>query len=116
MNVIRRAGSTARPRAAGKPEAMRAFAASGGEKPSIEVPESLIARRRACAEAGESAAAAASAREALSKELDAAKAALADAERSTREAALAIVLGEAARITARLDAMGDALGRYRRKG
>jgi hypothetical protein len=78
-------------------------AVSGGEKPTMEVPESLIARRQACAEASESAAAAASAREVLSKELAAAKAALADAERSVREAALTVLLAEAERIAARLD-------------
>jgi hypothetical protein len=86
-------------------DAMRAWAASPDrEKPSMAVPESLIARRRACAEARESAAAAASARKALSDELDEAKSALADAERSAREAALAIVLGEAERIASQLDA------------
>ena len=70
----------------------------------MEVPETLVARRKARDDAGESAAAAASARKALVAELDAAKAALAGAERSVREAALAIVLAEKERIAARLDA------------
>jgi hypothetical protein len=82
---------------------MRAWAAGSGKKPSKEVPEGLIARRQACVEAGESAAAA-SARERSSNELDAARAGLADAERSASEAALLIVLEEAERVAARLDA------------
>jgi hypothetical protein len=86
-------------------DAMRAWSASSGaKKPSMEVPESLIARRQACTEATESGAAAASVRKALSKELDSAKAALADAERSVKEAALTIVLEEAERVATYLDA------------
>jgi hypothetical protein len=86
-------------------DAMRAWAAnSGSEKPTMDLPKSLIARRQAWAEATESAAAAASARKALVAEFDAAKAALMGAERNVREAALTILLAEAERVAVLLDA------------
>jgi hypothetical protein len=86
-------------------DAMRAFAANpGSKKPSMAIPESLIARRKACEEATQSAAAAASARKALIDELEGAKASLATAERSVNQAALPILLAEAEHVAALLQA------------
>jgi hypothetical protein len=70
----------------------------------MALPDRLVARRKACAEAAESAAAAASARKALIDELEGAKASLATAERSVNQAALPILLAEAERVAARLEA------------
>jgi hypothetical protein len=69
----------------------------------MALPDRLVARRKACADAAESAAAAASARKALIADLEAAKRTLADAERAVRQAALPLVLAEAERVAALLD-------------
>jgi hypothetical protein len=89
--------------AAYRADRVKAWAGLGGEKPSMGVPENLIARRQARDEAGEEVSAAQSTCKALSTELTSAKAALAEAERGVREAALLVLFEEAERIAARLE-------------
>ena len=83
---------------------VKAWAGSGGKKPGMDVPEDLIARRKARDEASENVSAAHAAYKALSGDLTAAKSALARAERGANEAALSVVVEEAGRIAPRLDA------------
>lgn len=83
---------------------VRAWAGSGGKKPDMDVPESLIARRKSRDEASDRVSAARSACKALSGELNAAKSVLARAERNASEAAISVVVEEAERIAPRLDA------------
>jgi hypothetical protein len=88
-----------------KGRVMRAWAANpGSEKLTMALPDRLVARRKACTDAAESAATAASARKALMDELEAAQASLAAAERSVNQAVLPILLAEAERVAAFLEA------------
>jgi hypothetical protein len=80
------------------------WAGSNGKKPRMDLPENLIACRKSRDEASENVTAAQFACEALINDLDEAKAVLADAERSAREAALSVMFEEAGRIAERLDA------------
>jgi len=84
---------------------VRAWAGSGGKKPSMDVPDNLIACRKSRDEATVNVNAARTACKGLSDDLGAAKSALMDAERSAREAALSVVFEEAERIAERLDAV-----------
>jgi hypothetical protein len=97
-NEVRRSGGV-------KGRVMRAWAANpGSEKLTMALPDRLVARRKACTDAAESAATAASARKALMDELEAAQASLAAAERSVNQAVLPILLAEAERVAAFLEA------------
>jgi hypothetical protein len=78
-------------------EKVKAWAGTGGEKPSGEVPKNLLARRRARDETQEEIDAARIACKALSDELDVAKAAFADSERAASEATVPVMLEEAER-------------------
>jgi hypothetical protein len=83
---------------------VKAWASSGGKKPGLEIPENLIARRKARDEASESVRAAQAACKALSDEFAAAKSALARAERGVIKGALSVLVVEAGRIGPRPDA------------
>ena len=74
---------------------VKAWAGTGGERPSGDLPKSLIARRQTRDKTVEEIGAAKVACKALSEELDTAKAALAEAERNVSETALPIMLEEA---------------------
>ena len=84
---------------------MKAWAGTGGEKPSGDLPKGLIARRQARDKTIEEIGAAKVACKALSAELDAAKAALSEAERGASESAASVMSEEAEqRVTVYLDA------------
>jgi hypothetical protein len=99
---------------------VKIWAGTGGEKPSGDLPKSLIARRQARDKTVEEIGAAKVACKALSDELDAAKAAFSEAERSASEAALPVMLEEAEQVVGyliaarrevwRLEAQLNALG------
>jgi hypothetical protein len=76
---------------------VKAWAGTGGERPSGDVPKSLIARRQARDRTVEEIGAAKVACKALSNDLDAAKAALAEAERAASEATEPVMLEQAER-------------------
>ena len=77
---------------------VKAWAGTGGEKPSGDLPKSLIARRQARDKTVEEIGAAKVACKALSNDLDAAKAALAEAECAASEATVPVMLEEADQI------------------
>jgi hypothetical protein len=79
-------------------ERVKAWASFGGEKPSIEVPKTLLARRKARDETIEQINAARIASETLSRELDAAKNAFIQSERTASEATVPIMLEEAEQV------------------
>jgi hypothetical protein len=83
---------------------VKAWAGTGGEKPSGDLPKSLIARRQARDKTVEEIGAAKVACKALSGEFEVAKAAFADAERGASEAAMPIMLEEAEQIATFLTA------------
>jgi hypothetical protein len=85
-------------------EQVKAWAGTGGEKPSGDLPKNLIARRKARDETREEVEAAKIACTALSEELDGAKASLAEAERAANEATVPVMLQEAERVAGYLDA------------
>jgi hypothetical protein len=99
---------------------VKAWAGAGGGKPSGDLPKSLIARRQARDKTIEEIGAAKVACKALSSELDAAKAALMEAECAASEATVPIMLEEAERVATylvaarrevwRLEAQLNALG------
>jgi len=74
---------------------VKAWAGTGGEKPSGDLPKGLIARRQARDKTIEEIGAAKVACKALSAELDAAKAALSEAERGASESAASVMSEEA---------------------
>ena len=80
-------------------EAVKKWAGgSTGEKPSLEVPKNLVARRKARDETREKVEAAKVACKALSGELDAAKAALSQSECAASEATVPVMQEEAERV------------------
>jgi hypothetical protein len=85
-------------------EKVKIWAGTGGQKPSGDIPKNLLARRKARDETREEISAAKVACTALSAELDATKAVLAEAERAANEAAAGVMLEEAERGAAYLDA------------
>jgi len=82
-------------------ETLTGRASSGGETPSVDVPENF---RRARDDASENVTAAKSTFRTLSDDLDAARAALTDKECGARDAASSVLFEEAGRIAVRLDA------------
>jgi hypothetical protein len=83
---------------------VKTWAGSGGEKPCLDVPKTLIARRMAREETVKEVNAAKAACQALSDDLEAAKAALAEAERVASEVAVPVMMEEAERVATYLDA------------
>jgi hypothetical protein len=85
--------------AAHNAQRVKAWAASGGEKPGIDLPKNLVARRKACDETREEVTAAKAACKALADELDAAKIALAEAEHAASEATVPVMLEEGEKLS-----------------
>jgi hypothetical protein len=88
-------------------DTMKTWARTGGTKPDMQVPEHLMARRKAREEAAENFDAAKVACERLSSESEAARSSLAASERAAQEAALLVMVAEAERIAARLETVKE---------
>jgi hypothetical protein len=83
---------------------VKTWAGTGGERPNADVPANLVERRKARDETREEVEAAKIACKALSDELDEAKLALAEAERTASEATVPVMSEEAKQISSYLTA------------
>jgi hypothetical protein len=85
-------------------EKVKAWAGSGGKKPSIDIPERLIARRKERDSASEEITAARAACKALSDDVNGAEVRLNQAERNVSEAAVSVISEEADQVATYLEA------------